>query len=79
MSIDYYKLNAKFCTHHYKNGDVCIFVHESKDFNYIPIHNICKEKDLEISVIKLNLPKIKIALKISIGQLLEITTTSWGN
>jgi len=37
-----------------------IFVHESTDFNTTPTHHICKEKDLEICTIKLNLPTIKM-------------------
>jgi len=34
-------------------------VHESIDFSTIPTHHICKEKGLEICVVKLTLPKIK--------------------
>ena len=59
MTIKYYKLGNKFCTHQYKNSGVYIFVHESIDFDSIPTHHICKEKDLEICAVKLNLPKIK--------------------
>jgi len=33
------------------------------DFNTIPTHHICKEKNLEICAIKLNLCKIKIVIK----------------
>ena len=62
MSIEYYKLGAKYCRHQYKNGHVCIFVHESIDLSIIATHHICKEKDLEIYAIKLNLPQIKIAI-----------------
>jgi len=62
MSIENCKLGAKFCRHQYKNGGVCIFVHESIDFNTIPTHHICKEKDLEICAVKLNLPKIKVVI-----------------
>ena len=65
MLIDYNKLCYKLCRHQYKNGDVYIFVHESKDFNYIPTRNICKQKDLEIFAMKLNLPKIRIVIIIS--------------
>jgi len=60
MRIEYYKLGAKFCRHQYKNGSACIFVNESIDFDSISIHHICKEKDLEICAVKLNLPKIKV-------------------
>ena len=62
MSNEYYKLSAKFCRYQYINGGVCIFVHESIYFNNIPNHHICKEKDLKICAIKLNLPKIKILI-----------------
>jgi hypothetical protein len=53
MSVEYYKLGAKFCRHYYKNGSI--------DFSTIPTHHICKENNLEICSIKLNIPKIKIA------------------
>jgi len=62
MSTKYYNLGAKFCRHQYKNKGVCIFVHESIDFNTFPTHNICKENDLEICAVKLNPPKIKIVI-----------------
>jgi hypothetical protein len=57
MSIEYYKLGAKFCRHQHKNRGVCVFVHESIDFSTIPTHH---REDLEICAINLNLPKIKI-------------------
>ena len=62
MSVEYYELGTKFCRRQYKNGGVCIFVHESIAFNTILTHHICKVKDLEICAIKLNLPKIKIII-----------------
>jgi hypothetical protein len=62
MSIEYYKLGTKFRRQQYKNGGVCIFVHESIDFDVIFTHHICKEKDLEICAVKINLPKIKIVI-----------------
>jgi hypothetical protein len=46
----------------YKNGGVCIFERESIDFGVISTHHICKEKDLEICSVKINLPKIKIVI-----------------
>ena len=52
MTIEYYKLDAKFCRHPYKNGGACIFVHESVDFDSISTHHIGKEKDLEICAVK---------------------------
>jgi hypothetical protein len=62
ISIEYYKLGTKFCRQLYKNGGVCIFIHESIDFDIISTHHICKEKDLEICAVKINLPKIKIVI-----------------
>ena len=62
MTTEYYILGTRFCRHQYKNGDVCIFVHESIDFDSFPTQHICKEKDLEICAIKLNLPTIKIVI-----------------
>jgi len=38
-SIIYFKLGAKFCRRQYKNGGVCIFVHDSIDFNTISTHH----------------------------------------
>jgi hypothetical protein len=37
--IKYFKLGAKFCRHQYNNGGVCIFVHDSIDFNTISTHH----------------------------------------
>jgi hypothetical protein len=62
MSIEFHKLGAKFCRPQYKNGGVCIFVTESLDFETIPTHHICKEKDVELCDIKLHLLKIKIVI-----------------
>jgi hypothetical protein len=62
MSIEYHKRGTKFCRQQFKNGAVCIFVHESIDFDVISTHCICKEKDLEIFAFKINVPKIKIVI-----------------
>ena len=67
---------VKFCRHQYKNGGVCVFVNQTTDFDSIPTHHICKEKDLEICAIKLNLPKIKIVIITIYRYLPEIITTS---
>ena len=62
MSVEYYKLSTSLCRHQCKNRRVCIFVHESVDFSTIATHHICKEKDLKICSVKLDLPKIKIII-----------------
>jgi hypothetical protein len=79
MPIEYYKLDAKFCRHQYKNGGVCIVVPESTDFKTIPTQHTCKEKNVEMCDIKLHLPKIKIVNITTYRSLLEIMTTSLGN
>jgi hypothetical protein len=63
-SIEHYKLSAKFCIQQYRNGGTCIFVHESINYDIIPTNHICKEKDLEICAIKLNLSKIHIVIMV---------------
>jgi hypothetical protein len=60
--IEYYEIGGKFCRWQYKNGGVCIDVHESIDYGFIATHHICKEKVLEICAIKMNLSKVKIAI-----------------
>ena len=62
ITIEYYKIGAKFCRHQYKNDGACIFLHESINFDSISTHHICKEKGLEICAVKLNLPKIKTVI-----------------
>jgi exonuclease III len=51
-----YKLGANFYRKIYRNGGVCIYIHESFQFPNVNVHNFCKEKDLEACVIKLYLP-----------------------
>jgi hypothetical protein len=41
-----YNLGAKFCRNVFKNGGVCIFIHESIQFTNINLDKFCKEKDL---------------------------------
>jgi len=62
MTIEYHKLGDKFCRHQYKNSVASVFVYESTDFDSVSTHHICKEKDLEICAVKLNVPKIKIVI-----------------
>jgi len=51
-------------------------VNQTTEFDSIPTHHICKEKDLEICTIKLNLPKIKIDIITIYRYLPEIITIS---
>jgi exonuclease III len=50
------KLGANFCREMYKDGGVCIYIHESFQCSNINVYNFCKEKDLEVCVIKLYSP-----------------------
>jgi hypothetical protein len=42
LPIDQFKLGSKFCRHEFKNGGVCIFVHEDLDFFSILLDKYCK-------------------------------------
>ena len=55
-----YKLGAKFCRKIYRNGGVCIYIHESFQFSNVNVHRFCKEKVLEACVTKLYLPRCTI-------------------
>ena len=46
LSIDHLKLGSKFCGHKFKNGGVCIFIHEDLEFITISLDKYCKEKIL---------------------------------
>jgi exonuclease III len=50
-----YNLGANFCRNVFKNGGVCIFIHESIQFTNINLEKFCKEKDLEVCAVKLHL------------------------
>jgi hypothetical protein len=39
-----YKLVAKFCRKIYRNGGVCIYIHESFQFCNVNVHNFVKKK-----------------------------------
>ena len=60
--FDQYKLGAKFCREHHKNGGSCIFVHESINFNTIPTDHIYKEKNFEICATKLDFFKTNVII-----------------
>ena len=50
-----YQLGAEYCRKSYKNGGVCIYIHESLHFSNTNVYEFCKEKDFEACVIKLYL------------------------
>ena len=60
VPIDHFKLGSKFCRHEFKNGGVCIFIHEDLEFFSISLDKYCKEKDIEVCAIKLNITPIQL-------------------
>ena len=62
LSIDHFKLGSKFCRHKFKNGGLCIFIHEYFEFFSISHDKYCKEKDIEVCAVKLNLTPIKLII-----------------
>ena len=46
LPIDHFKLGSKFCGCKFKNGGVCIFIHEDLEFFTISLDKYCKEKIL---------------------------------
>ena len=57
-----YKLGVSFCREVYKNGGVCIYIHESLQFSIIDVLKFCKEKDLEVCFVKVYLPECTIGI-----------------
>ena len=51
IAFDQYKLSAKFCRKHHKNGGSCIFVHESINFNTIPTDHVIKNRTLKYALL----------------------------
>jgi hypothetical protein len=62
LPIDHYKLGSKYCRHEFKNGGVCIFIHEDLDFFSISLDRYCKEKDIEVCAVKLNITPIQLII-----------------
>jgi hypothetical protein len=46
----------------YKSGGFCVYINESFQFSNINVYNFCKEKDLEVCVFKLYLPRCSIGI-----------------
>ena len=62
LPIDHFKLGSKFCRHEFKNGGVCIFIHEDLEFFSILLDKYCKEKDIEVCGVKLKITPIKLII-----------------
>jgi hypothetical protein len=54
-NIDSYKLGANYCRTSYEKGGVCIYLHKSLKFVNIDLKKYCKDKDVEVCAVKLNL------------------------
>jgi hypothetical protein len=57
--IDNYDLGDRYCRTAFKNGGVCIFIHNSIKFNNVSLDKYCVEKDIEVSACKITLSKSK--------------------
>jgi exonuclease III len=64
LPIDQFKLGSKFCRHEFKNGGVCIFVHEDLDFFSISLDKYCKEKDIEVCAVRLKITPIQLIILV---------------
>ena len=60
LPIDDFKLGSKFCRHEFKNGGMCIFIHEDLEFFCITLDEYCKEKDIEVCAVRLNITLIQL-------------------
>jgi hypothetical protein len=62
MVLTKYKHGAKFCRNLFKKGGVCVFIHESIQFTNINLAKFCKEKDLEVCVVKLYISQNELCI-----------------
>ena len=63
LPIDYFKSGSRYYRHKFKNGGVCIFIHEDLEFFSISLDKYCKVKDIEVCAVKLNVTPIQLTLK----------------
>jgi hypothetical protein len=54
LNVYQYTIGTSFCRQHYSCGEVCIMVHKNIQFIPINLNLFNKEKDLEISALKLH-------------------------
>lgn len=62
LYIDHYKLGSKCCRQEFKNGGVGTFFHEDLELSTIPLVKYCKERDIEVCAVKLNVAPIKLII-----------------
>jgi exonuclease III len=51
----YIILGSKYSRHEFKNGGVCIFIHEDLDFLSISLDKEFREKDIEVCAVRINI------------------------
>jgi len=54
INLDQYKLGAFFCRQKFKGGGVSIYISQFLQCSLINLEKYCKEKDLEICALKIN-------------------------
>jgi hypothetical protein len=55
VNLENYIIAAQFCRSHYEKGGVITYIHNSLNSTNIDLSKYCKEKDIEICAVKLNL------------------------
>ena len=61
VNIESYTIGAQFCRALYERG-VIIYVHSSLKFTNIDLSEYCKEKDIEICAVKLNINSLTVCI-----------------
>jgi len=72
LPIDHFKLGSKYCRHEFKKWGGGIFIHEDLEFFSVSLDKYCKEKDIEICAIKLNVT-LKQLIILAIYRSLQVT------
>jgi len=62
VNIESYTIGAQFCWTSYERGGIIIYVHNSLKFTNIDLSEYCKEKDIEIGVVKLNINPLTMCI-----------------
>jgi hypothetical protein len=60
--IEIYNIGAQFCRVIHEKGGVIIYVHSSLKFSNINLSKHCKENDIEICAVKLNVSSSTVCI-----------------
>ena len=55
VNLENCTIGAQFCRSHYAKGVVVMYIHNNLNSTNIDLSKYCKEKDIEICAVKLNL------------------------